>query len=322
MALELYRNKRKFDVTAEPRGRKAARGGSRYVIQKHAARRLHYDLRLELDGVMKSWAVTRGPSLDPAEKRLAVHVEDHPIEYNTFEGTIPEGEYGGGTVMIWDRGRWFPEGDPHRGYAKGHLEFTLDGEKLHGRWHLVRMRSRDKDRHENWLLIKGKDEELRSGRSRDILEEEPLSVATGRSMDEIAGGKGRKRVWHSNRAAGRAPNDPPQPQSQREFKAQLRAMANPPRKKSLASLAKATTKGKRETERPSQLAAGRGSRAKPAAVAAVRKRSSSPPRGGRGGRLPDFIAPSLARLHDTAPSGLQWLHEIKFDGYRIEARTR
>ena len=141
----------------------------------------------------------------------------------------------------------------------------------------------------------------------------------GRSMDEIAGGKGRKRVWHSNRAAGRAPNDPPQPQSQREFKAQLRAMANPPRKKSLASLAKATTKGKRETERPSQLAAGRGSRAKPAAVAAVRKRSSSPPRGGRGGRLPDFIAPSLARLHDTAPSGLQWLHEIKFDGYRIEA---
>ena len=165
MALEIYRKKRKFDVTSEPRGRKVARGGNRYVIQKHAASRLHYDLRLELDGVMKSWAVTRGPSLDPSEKRLAVHVEDHPIEYNTFEGTIPQGEYGGGTVMIWDRGRWFPEGDPHKGYAKGHLEFTLDGEKLHGRWHLVRMRSRDKDRHENWLLIKGKDEAARSGRS-------------------------------------------------------------------------------------------------------------------------------------------------------------
>ena len=141
MALEIYRKKRKFDVTSEPRGRKAARGGNHYVIQKHAATRLHYDLRLELDGVMKSWAVTRGPSLDPTEKRLAVQVEDHPIEYNSFEGTIPEGEYGGGTVMIWDRGRWFPEGDPHRGLAKGHLEFTLDGEKLHGRWHLIRMRS-------------------------------------------------------------------------------------------------------------------------------------------------------------------------------------
>ncbi len=123
MALEIYRKKRKFDVTSEPRGGKVTRRGNDYVIQKHAARRLHYDLRLELDGVMKSWAVTRGPSLDPAEKRLAVHVEDHPIEYNTFEGTIPQGEYGGGTVMIWDRGRWFPEGDPHKGYAKGHLEF-------------------------------------------------------------------------------------------------------------------------------------------------------------------------------------------------------
>ena len=165
MALEIYRKKRKFGVTPEPRGRKGRTGGHRYVIQKHAATRLHYDLRLELDGVMKSWAVTRGPSLDPNEKRLAVHVEDHPVEYNTFEGTIPEGEYGGGTVMIWDRGKWKPEGDPHEGYAKGHLVFDLDGEKLHGRWHLVRMRARDSDRHENWLLIKGKDEEAR-GRAR------------------------------------------------------------------------------------------------------------------------------------------------------------
>ena len=114
MGLQVYRRKRKFDVTPEPRGRKARDGGDRYVIQKHAARRLHYDLRLELDGVMKSWAVTRGPSLDPSEKRLAVQVEDHPVEYNTFEGTIPAGEYGGGTVMIWDRGRWIPDGDPHR----------------------------------------------------------------------------------------------------------------------------------------------------------------------------------------------------------------
>ena len=142
MALEKYRDKRKFDITAEPRGGKLKPGGNAFVIQKHAATRLHYDLRLELDGVMKSWAVTRGPSLVPGEKRLAVHVEDHPIEYNDFEGTIPKGQYGGGTVLIWDRGEWFPEGDPHRGYAKGNLDFALDGHKLKGRWHLVRMRKR------------------------------------------------------------------------------------------------------------------------------------------------------------------------------------
>ena len=201
MALEIYRKKRKFDVTPEPRGGKVPTGGRRYVIQKHAARRLHYDLRLELDGVMKSWAVTRGPSLDPNEKRLAVHVEDHPVEYNTFEGTIPEGEYGGGTVMVWDRGTWTPDGDPHRGYAKGHLVFDLEGEKLHGRWHLVRMRGRANDRHDNWLLIKGKDDEARGPRDKDILEEKSRSVMTDRSIEEIAAGKGgKKRVWHSNRA--------------------------------------------------------------------------------------------------------------------------
>ena len=205
MALEVYRKKRKFGVTPEPRGRREKRDGNRYVIQKHAARRLHYDLRLELDGVMKSWAVTRGPSLDPGEKRLAVHVEDHPVEYNSFEGTIPQGEYGGGTVMIWDRGHWTPEGDPHRGLAKGHLTFDLDGEKLHGRWHLVRLRARPKERRDNWLLIKSKDEAARGPRGKDILDEEPLSVATGRSMDEIAEGKGKKRVWHSNRGAKKAP---------------------------------------------------------------------------------------------------------------------
>ena len=207
MALDVYRKKRKFGVTPEPRGRKEKRAGFRYVIQKHAARRLHYDLRLELDGVMKSWAVTRGPSLDPGEKRLAVHVEDHPVEYNSFEGTIPQGEYGGGTVMIWDRGHWTPEGDPHKGLAKGHLSFDLDGEKLHGRWHLVRLRARPKERRDNWLLIKSKDEAARGPRGKDILEEEPLSVATGRSMDEIAEGKGKKRVWHSNRDAKQATSE-------------------------------------------------------------------------------------------------------------------
>src|ERR1700678_4794763 len=167
-SLSKYRSKRDFGKTAEPSGEAevAPAERRRFVIQKHAATRLHYDLRLELDGVMKSWAVTRGPSLDPADKRLAVHVEDHPVEYNDFEGTIPDGEYGGGTVMIWDRGTWTPEGDPHRGYAKGHLVFDLNGEKLHGRWHLVRMRGRANERHDNWLLIKGKDEDRRGPRDQ------------------------------------------------------------------------------------------------------------------------------------------------------------
>ena len=201
MGLQVYNKKRRFDVTPEPRGRTARAKGNQFVIQKHAARRLHYDLRLELDGVMKSWAVTRGPSLDPGEKRLAVQVEDHPVEYNTFEGTIPEGEYGGGTVLIWDRGRWYPEEDPLEGLKKGNLTFTLEGKKLHGRWHLVRMRRRPRETKDNWLLIKGKDEWARSDRDPDILEEQPLSAVSGRSIEDIAEGKGRKRVWHSNRAA-------------------------------------------------------------------------------------------------------------------------
>src|SRR4029079_5617123 len=146
MALQTYWTKRHFDVTPEPRGKAGRRGGHAFVIQKHAATRLHYDLRLELDGVMKSWAVTRGPSLVPGEKRLAVQVEDHPIEYNKFEGTIPKGEYGGGTVMVWDRGHGQPETDPHKGLAKGHLAFQLDGQKLHGGWHLVRMRRRPNEK--------------------------------------------------------------------------------------------------------------------------------------------------------------------------------
>ena len=203
MSLRTYHAKRTFSATPEPRGRQGGRTGrqkgSRFVIQKHAARRLHYDLRLELDGVMKSWAVTRGPSLVPGEKRLAVRVEDHPVEYNTFEGTIPPGQYGGGTVLIWDRGTWTAQGDPHKGLAKGHLDFVLDGAKLHGDWHLVRMRGRPGEKRENWLLIKSRDDAARGERDPDILEDAPNSVATGRSLDEIAHAK-RGRVWQSNRA--------------------------------------------------------------------------------------------------------------------------
>lgn len=333
MALEIYRKKRQFGVTPEPRGRPGRRGGSSYVIQKHAARRLHYDLRLELDGVMKSWAVTRGPSLDPGEKRLAVHVEDHPIDYNSFEGTIPAGEYGGGTVMIWDRGHWVPEGDPHKGYAKGHLLFDLDGAKLHGRWHLVRMQRRGNDRHENWLLIKGKDDEARSGRDADILEQEPLSAATGRTMEEIAAGKGRKRVWHSNRAGGGGGDTAARPQSQRAFREELRAQAQAAAKPKTKPTAKAAAEPKSAPAKTAARAPASSAKQTKSAAGGVaakqnkkdkknEKKSDPVPRGksATAAPLPDFVPPALATLHERPPSGPNWLHEIKLDGYRIEAR--
>jgi bifunctional non-homologous end joining protein LigD len=284
MGLEVYRRKRKFEVTPEPRGHTARGKGNRFVIQKHAARRLHYDFRLELDGVMKSWAVTKGPSLVPGEKRLAVHTEDHPIEYNTFEGTIPQGEYGGGTVMIWDRGHWIPDGDPHKGYRKGHLDFALEGEKLRGRWHLVRMNRRAGESKEPWLLIKARDEEAREVNDPDILEQEPLSVVSGRSMPEIAEGKGRKRVWHSNRSV--ADNV----------------------KSGAIKGARAPT-SERASARPKQ------SRREQKAQRSGEKDDSS-----GSAALPEFVPPSLATLCDKAPSEPGWLHEIKFDGYRIQAR--
>ena len=284
MGLEVYRRKRKFEVTPEPRGHTARGKGNRFVIQKHAARRLHYDFRLELDGVMKSWAVTKGPSLVPGEKRLAVHTEDHPIEYNTFEGTIPQGEYGGGTVMIWDRGHWIPDGDPHKGYRKGHLDFALEGEKLRGRWHLVRMNRRAGESKEPWLLIKARDEEAREVNDPDILEQEPLSVVSGRSMPEIAEGKGRKRVWHSNRSV--ADNV----------------------KSGAIKGARAPT-SERASARPKQ------SRREQKAQRSGEKDDSS-----GSAALPKFVPPSLATLRDQAPSEPGWLHEIKFDGYRIQAR--
>jgi bifunctional non-homologous end joining protein LigD len=160
MALEAYRQKRDFKKTPEPSGtpaRSRSRAEARlsFVIQKHAARRLHYDFRLELDGVLKSWAIPKGPSLDPHEKRLAVEVEDHPIEYGGFEGVIPAGEYGGGTVLLWDRGTWEPlEPDPDKSLEKGMLKFALNGDKLHGHWMLVRLKRRPRDRTDNWLLVK------------------------------------------------------------------------------------------------------------------------------------------------------------------------
>ncbi|MFD1910764.1 DNA ligase D [Halodurantibacterium flavum] len=257
MALDSYRAKRNFKATPEPKGRKSRKRGDRFVIQKHAARRLHYDLRLELDGVFKSWAVTRGPSLVAGEKRLAVHVEDHPLDYGDFEGEIPKGEYGAGKVIVWDRGSWSPLGDAARGYAKGHLEFELAGEKLSGRWHLVRMQGKTGETRENWLLIKAEDEAARPADAPDILTEAPQSVLSGRGID-----------------------DPPG----------------------------ATTRAEPEAE--AETSAGDESAAAPA-----------PPKGSRKERMPDFVAPMLATLVPSAPKGDRWLHEIKFDGYRLQARV-
>jgi bifunctional non-homologous end joining protein LigD len=193
--LSAYQSKRDFTRTAEPSGAKSARIGGpagerlRFVIQKHDATRLHYDFRLELDGVLKSWAITKGPSLNPHDKRLAVEVEDHPLDYGDFEGTIPKGEYGGGTVQLWDRGYWSPEGmTAEDGLAKGDLKFTLEGERLHGSWVLVRMkRDRTGGKRVNWLLIKHKDS---FAGEDDTLLQQDRSIASGRSMADIAAGKG------------------------------------------------------------------------------------------------------------------------------------
>lgn len=199
--LREYHDKRRFDVTTEPAGdtpSSAAQPDWTFVVQKHAARRLHYDFRLELDGVLLSWAVPKGPSLEPGVRRLAARTEDHPIEYASFEGVIPENEYGGGSVVVWDRGTWEPDGDPRASMKKGRLTFHLFGDKLRGRWHLVRTGKEGKK--EQWLLFKGRDEAARE--RSDIVAERPESVLSGRTIEEV--GAAKDRVWHSNRTESSA----------------------------------------------------------------------------------------------------------------------
>lgn len=194
--LAKYRSMRDFSKTAEPSGTKALPGrGNSFVIQKHAARRLHYDFRLELDGVLLSWSVPKGPSLKAGERRLAVRTEDHPLAYAGFEGIIPKGQYGGGAVSVWDRGTWDAEGDPHEGMKRGRLSFTLDGEKLHGTFHLVRTKPQGKQ--ESWLLFKSRDEA--ANENEDIVASRPESVISGRTIEQIAADA--DRVWTSNRAS-------------------------------------------------------------------------------------------------------------------------
>ena len=289
--LEAYRAKRDFTQTSEPTGETAPSPSNRlrYVIQKHAATRLHYDLRLELDGVFKSWAVTKGPSLDPHDRRLAVEVEDHPLEYGDFEGTIPKGQYGGGTVQLWDRGYWAPEGmSAHEGLAKGDLKFTLDGVRLHGSWVLVRIKNdRTGGKRTNWLLIKHRDQWAREDGATEALLAEDKSVASGRTMAEIAAGVGPAPVPFIT-----APGNPvPGAAAVWDGTAGLVA----------GGLPSPSPGGGLPSPRPSP--GGRG-----------RKRKG-------GGELPEFLEPQLAQSVDRPPGGDGWGHEIKFDGYRIQLRA-
>ena len=266
-ALAPYRRKRDFTKTAEPSDRATVAPSDRlrYVVQKHAATRLHYDFRLELDGVFKSWAVTRGPSLDPHDKRLAVEVEDHPLAYGDFEGTIPKGEYGGGTVQLWDRGYWEPEGkvSPQLALQKGELKFSLDGERLHGGWVLVRLKNdRTRSKRTNWLLIKHRDEAAREA-DGDALLAADKSVASGRTMAAIAAGKGK----------GASP----------------------------FLLAEAKSVAPDASWEPDR-------------TPATRARS--------GAAMPDFVEPQLCRLAERPPNDAGWVHEIKFDGYRVQLRVK
>jgi bifunctional non-homologous end joining protein LigD len=282
--LSTYRKKRDFEQTAEPSGEAPVKPSKRprFVIQKHDASRLHYDLRLEFDGVFKSWAVTKGPSLDPRDKRLAVEVEDHPLDYGDFEGTIPKGQYGGGTVQLWDRGYWESE-DPERGFKKGDLKFTLHGEKLHGSWVLVRMRhDRNGGKRTNWLLIKHRDDFAKEGKANNVLDADQ-SVASGRSMDEIAKGKGKAPKPFMTAKAGRGKAD---------------AVWNSNR----GDAAEARTENKKAAAR-SAPAAKEPSRAKKVSA------------------MPAFVAPELCTSVDRPPNGEEWCHEIKFDGYRVQLRV-
>ncbi|MGH6846995.1 MAG: DNA polymerase ligase N-terminal domain-containing protein, partial [Methylocella sp.] len=288
-ALESYRHKRDFSKTIEPSGGKTARTPAksenlRFVVQRHAARGLHYDFRLELDGVLKSWAITKGPSLVPGDKRLAVHVEDHPLEYGDFEGTIPQGQYGAGSVILWDRGCWIPIGDPRKGYAKGHLKFSLRGEKIGCDWALVRMRPKTGERADNWLLIKAADDAARGKNERDILEEKQDSVLSGKPIEKVANDSSARR-WTRGQ----------QVKSSDTFTPRQRA------REPLAS-GKATV---------SRQEAARETTMKPFRIQF--------PKAARTARISGFVAPCLAAATATPPTGKNFVHEVKFDGYRLQA---
>jgi bifunctional non-homologous end joining protein LigD len=307
MSLKEYHKKRNFRRTREPRGHVERRQNWLYVVQKHDASHLHYDFRLQLGGVLKSWAVPKGPSLDPQVKRLAMHVEDHPVEYGDFEGTIPEGEYGGGTVMLWDRGWWEPEGVAEQDYKAGKLKFRLHGEKLKGLWMLVRAGSRS-PRGNEWLLFKKTDEEARDETKGGVIDEEPQSVKTGRSLEEIA--EAGDAVWSSD---GGLQTRAPQKRSKGQ-------------RASKQKLAKSARTGASKSAKPRDRRSKRTTRKIAGKARAGRQKTSASPGEVPGAVAADFhsvvkrVRPQLATLAAEAPAGDQWLHEIKFDGYRMICR--
>lgn len=258
MGLQAYKKKRHFERTPEPEGKVHGKEGRSFVIQKHQASHLHYDFRLELNGVLKSWAVPKGPSLDPAVKRLAMQVEDHPVEYGAFEGIIPQGEYGGGTVLLWDRGHWEPIGDANAAYRHGRIKFKLHGAKLSGAWNLIRTSSRSEPNQRRWLLFKERDEYAKPVSEGEVTEELPLSVRTRRNLTDVA--EDQDWVWNSKH-----------------------------------------TKSKPIEPRPMRLTA-----ATIAKIPGIRKR-----------KAPAHVSVQLAMLTKQAPEGDDWLHEMKFDGYRM-----
>ena len=287
MALEEYKRKRDFKKTAEPTGKplpQKVKGASRFVIQKHAARRLHYDLRLEMDGVLKSWALPKGLPWKRGEKHLAVEVEDHPIQYGNFEGVIPEGQYGGGTVMVWDRGNYHVYGEqPVKSLRDGKLHLVLDGEKAKGEWTLVRIRGRD-DAKNQWLILKtGGDAKPPSKK----LEEQ--SVKTARTMKQIA--EARDAEWESNR-------DEKDASATSRFKARVR--------ESIKKKANGEIVGQ-----PRRLSAEKqGNRSGRPTVASLRDLPAAKAR---------FIEPMKAKLVEKPPAAGDWIYELKFDGIRLIA---
>ncbi|PYP88930.1 MAG: hypothetical protein DMG65_14480 [Candidatus Angelobacter sp. Gp1-AA117] len=294
MALEQYNRKRHFDQTPEPAGKVERGNRQRFVVQKHRASHLHYDFRLEMDGVLKSWAVPKGPSLDPANKRLAMQVEDHPVSYFHFEGNIPEGNYGAGNVMVWDTGTWEPLGNPSEMLEKGDLKFQLNGEKLKGEFVLARMRSRRPgSKGTEWLLIKKKDHSVQPGYDIDKFD---YSVLTGRSLDEIAGDEGSAE-WQSNRKAATRKGAEWLSETLAKTKKTAAAKAKPVKKSSTAGRKAA---GKKKDQQPGEL-----DKTKATAIEGAYRSA-----------MPSVIHPMLATLVDGPFNDDQWLYEIKWDGYR------
>lgn len=315
MALEEYQRKRRFAETPEPPPKVEKKDRHRYVVQKHRASHLHFDFRLEMEGVLKSWAVPKGPSLDPADKRLAMMVEDHPVSYFDFEGIIPQGNYGAGTVQVWDVGTWEPLGDPHQMLAKGDLKFRLQGKKLKGEFVLAHMRSRRPgSKGTEWLLIKKRDEGVQEGFDANAKKMD-WSVLTKRSLEQIAGDEGSDE-WESNRKAEPRKSD---------WLSKSLAVADKRRTKTAEHAADAKEKKSIKRKTTARLASRESStrtKAKKKENDFSANSASSAVNellGARKGAMPHAIYPMLATLVDEPFSNDEWLFEIKWDGYRAVA---